>query len=194
MALRGDLAEFSLDEVLRSLAATVKTGCLHVEGELGRGRVWLEDGALVGAQVQGARPGMAAEEVLFELLRHERGTFAFRADEPVPSPPAVPLDLDIVLDGARELLDEWISLRAVVPSVDHHVVLRSTLEAEAVTIDSRTWSTLQAVGGGRTVVQLANLLDVGEIEGVRRVRDLLSLGVATLVTPVEALPNRRRGA
>jgi hypothetical protein len=191
VALLGELDVFGLDDVLRVLASTGKTGCLHVDGELGRGRVWMYDGALLSIEAQRARPGTSPEDVAFELLRLERGSFTFRADEPLPVEGPAPLDLDVVLDGARLLLDEWEALRAFVPSLDHHVVLRTALAAETVTIDARAWMTLQAVGGGRSVAQLAGVLDVDELECVRRVRDLLDLGVADLVAPVGIARHRR---
>ena len=193
MALRGELDVFALGDLLRVLASTGKSGCLHVDGDLGRGRLWMEGGRLLSVDAQRARPGAAPEEAVFELLRCEYGSFSFRSDEPVPATvTGPPLDLDLVLHGARRLLEEWVALQADVPSVDHHVVLRSALEADSVTIDSRAWTTLQAVGGGRSVAQVAGLLDVGEMEGVRRVRDLLTLGVASLVAPVGAPPPTAR--
>ena len=191
MALLGELDVFGLDDVLRVLASTGKTGCLHVDGEAGRGRVWMYDGALLSIEAQRARPGTSPEDIAFELLRLDRGSFTFRNDEPLPTSGPGPLDLDVVLHGARLRLEEWEALRAYVPSLDHHVVLRQQLEADTVTIDARAWTTLQAVGAGRSVAQLAGVLDVDELECVRRVRDLLELGVAELIAPVGISRHRR---
>jgi hypothetical protein len=149
------------------------------------------DGALLSIEAQRARPGTSPEDVAFELLRYDRGSFTFRSDEPLPAAGPGRLDLDVVLHGARLLLDEWEALRDHVPSLDHHVVLRPRLVGDTVTIDARAWSTLQAVGAGRSVSQLAGVLDVDEIECVRRVRDLLDMGVAELVAPV-GVPRHRR--
>ena len=46
MALQGSLDTFALPDVLRLLAATAKTGRLRIEGDGGRGNVWLRDGTV----------------------------------------------------------------------------------------------------------------------------------------------------
>ena len=49
MALQGTLEAFGVPDVLQLLAATRKTGRLGIEGDGGRGEVWLRDGLATAA-------------------------------------------------------------------------------------------------------------------------------------------------
>jgi hypothetical protein len=187
MALQGVLETFAVDELLRLLAATKKTGCLVVQGRRGQGAAWLRGGDLVG--VQGAQPvggvdGESLAESTFELLRFRHGTFRFvdRA-EPPPELGTAADDVELVLRDAARLLDEWRALRATVPSLEHEVRLQPELRAEHVTIDADTWSTLSAIGPGARVGELAYELGVGELEVMRRLDDVAAQGLVTIDPP-----------
>lgn len=185
MALVGKLEMFALVDVLRSLAATSKTGCLRIEGNRGEGHVWLADGDLVGADAQRALPDAEIDEIFFELLRSQEGSFQFDVEEPAAWSPEGVANVDAVLDRAHRLLQEWHELHAVVPSVDHRVTLRTELDTYQVTLDHRAWSTVTAIGPGRSVSQLAQVVGASEIEALRRVRDLLVAGVVSLTPPLQ---------
>jgi DNA-binding response OmpR family regulator len=78
-AFRGDIAQMSLSSVLSLLELERRTGRLKVAREDGRrGEIELSDGKFVGASVDGIKG--AATELLRELLRWKRGTFAFKPD------------------------------------------------------------------------------------------------------------------
>ena len=81
MALQGTLDTFSLPDVLRLLATTSKTGRLRIEGDRGQGSVWLDAGGVVDAAADRAVEGTPTDEVVFELLRFDSGSFAFDADD-----------------------------------------------------------------------------------------------------------------
>lgn len=183
MSLTGDVGTVSLGEVLHLLAATAKTGCLHIEGDRGRAQIRMHGGGLVAASIERLPADSPIEETMFELLRCRSGSYTFEPASDVTAAAQPSWDLNVVLRDAYELLAEWGELSAFVPSVDHHVILREQLDARAVTIDDRTWVALRTIGAGRTVAELAGLLLLGEIETLRRVRDLIELGVAVVREP-----------
>src|SRR5205823_1780962 len=84
MALLGTLAEFQVDDILMLLSGTAKTGVLGVEGGERTGRVWVDAGRIVGAELDDHHE---PADVLFELLRLADGKFAFEAGA-MPAPPA----------------------------------------------------------------------------------------------------------
>jgi hypothetical protein len=190
VALLGDLDTFPLDEVLRHLARTGKTGCIAIEGGPGEARLWLDQGMLIAVDVPWAHPGVDTAEVVFELLRCPTGSFTFTT-EASPSSRGHEDDADDVgaaLAGAYRLLDEWHELLTVVPSLDHQITLRSQLDTAEITLDTPTWATLVAVGSGKAIAQLAVTLDVSALESLRRARDLVVLGAATLTEPAFSRP------
>jgi uncharacterized protein DUF4388 len=182
VALQGTLDTFSLPDVLRLLATTGKTGCLHLDGDRGRGRVWMDDGSLVAATADRAQENAPIDEVIFEMLRFKDGSFRFAVDEPAPDG-AAPADIEAALQRGSRLLDEWRGLEAVVPSLDHQVQMAPELTVSQVTIDGQRWEALVAIGGGRTVSELGSALGEGELGITRIVSDLVELGIAVVEKP-----------
>ncbi len=76
--LRGNLSELSIAEVLQTLHVGGASGCLSVvtADASGRARLWLEQGELVAAKVEGAEL-FDGEEAFFFAARWEEGAFAF---------------------------------------------------------------------------------------------------------------------
>ena len=176
MALQGTLDTFALPDVLRLLATTSKTGRLRIDGDRGRGNVWLSDGGVVDADADRTLDGTPVDEVVFELLRFESGNFAFDGDNTAASG-GKPEDVEALLRRANALLGEWNELEAVVPSLEHEVTLAGDLSADEVTISADNWQSLVAVSSGRTVGELATTLGLTELGVSRAVRDLVELGV-----------------
>jgi Domain of unknown function (DUF4388) len=190
LALQGTLDTFSLPDVLRLLATTSKTGRLRIDGDRGQGSVWLHAGAVVDAAADRAVDGTPTEEVVFELLRFESGSFAFDADDRAVDS-ASPQAVEDLLHRASSLLREWSELEAVVPSLAHQVSLASDLSSDEVRIDADRWRSVVAVASGRTVGELATTLGLTELGVSRVVRDLVELGVADVGAP-DAIPDPPR--
>jgi hypothetical protein len=188
LALQGNLGTFALPEVLRLLASTRKTGCLHVEGDRGRGSVWFDEGSVAAATAGRAVNAVPVDEVIFELLRYRRGSFRFSLDEQPPLETVQVLDLESTLLRALQLLDEWRALEAVVPSLSHRVELVPELTVGHVTVDAGRWAMLAAIADGTSVGKLAETLGMGEIDVSRAVRDLVDMGVVQVAPPAGSQP------
>lgn len=182
MALQGTLDTFSIPDVLRLLATTAKTGRLRLDGDRGHGSVWLRDGSVVAAHADRALDAAPNEEVVFELLRFDSGSFAFDTDEETDAA-GKPEDVDGLLRRAGALLSEWNELEVVVPSLEHRVSLSDDLPSDEVTIDADRWRSVVAVASGRSVSEVARSLGLSELGVSRVVRDLVDLGVADVSEP-----------
>lgn len=177
MALSGTLDTFALPDVFRLLASTGKTGRLRVTGDRGSGSVWFDGGKLVATEVTG--PGGADDgpvEAVFSLLRFTAGSFTFENDARAPHAGS-PEEMGPVLAEAENLLVEWRSIVAVVPSLDAWVTLRPTLGGADVMVDAARWSVIAAVGSGRTIGEVAAALELGELAVCRVVKELVELGL-----------------
>jgi Domain of unknown function (DUF4388) len=192
LALRGTLDTFGLPDVLRLLATTGKTGRLRVDGDQGRGSIWLRDGAVLTALTDRA-DSAPPDEALADLLRYEMGDFSFDAtfdgaDQPTNG--AEPHDIEQLLSSANRLLHEWNGLLDLVPSLDHRVALIESIPDDAeVTIDRRRWDVITALGPGCTVGELADSLELSELDVLRTVHDLVQLGIVEVSPPDP--PSRR---
>jgi hypothetical protein len=185
MALQGTLDTFELPDVLRLLASTCKSGRLHVRSDRGEGEVWLIDGQVVGVEAGGLTEVAGA---LFDLLRAHEGSFAFEPGAAAPAP-GHPLDVEPLLADAETALVEWRDIEAVVPSLGAWVCLATELPGPELTIDATTWRLVATIGSGLTVGELGRVLDLGEVEVSRLVRDVVQLGIGEVVAappaPVE---------
>ena len=192
MALRGTLDTFGLPDVLRLLATTGKTGRLRVDGDHGRGSIWLRDGAVLTALTDRAESA-PPDEALADLLRYQMGDFSFDAafdgaDQHVNG--SEPHDIEQLLSSASRLLDEWNDLLGVVPSLDHRVGLVEAIpDDEEVTIDARRWEVITALGPGCTAGELATSLELTELDVLRTVHDLVEMGIVEVTAPGDSEPD-----
>lgn len=180
MALLGTLAEFHVDDILVLLAGTKKTGVLAVDGTGKAGRLWVDAGHLVGAEL-GATTDPA--EVVFELLRLHEGKFAFEGGAMPPSL-GVPQDVQTVLAQARTKLTEWREIERVVPSLSSLVALNPDAgDGGTLSITADEWRTIAAIGAGGTAADVAGRLGLGEFDGCKAIKQVVD-GRLAIVTPV----------
>lgn len=187
MALQGTLDTFALPDVLRLLATTSKTGQLLVQGDQGNGSLFFEDGVVVGGETTLATTS-GADEVLFELLRLDNGSFMF--DQGVATESRLdPVEVATLITDAEAAHAEWTSLAAVVPSLDLGLHLAEDLPAETTTLDRDRWRLVVAIAAGTTVRALADRLELRELPALRSVRDLLDDGLVVLADAPAAAGN-----
>ena len=180
MALLGTLAEFNVDDILLLLAGTKKTGVLAVEGGRRAGRIWVDGGHLVGAELADQHD---AATVVFELLRLVDGKFAFESGA-MPANLGAPQDVQTVLAAARTKLAEWREIERVVPSMASLVALDPTAgDGGSLSISAEEWKTVAAIGAGGTVAEVAGRLGLPEFDACRAVKGVVDAGLAK-VTPV----------
>jgi hypothetical protein len=177
VALQGTLETFALADVLRLLASTKKTGILKIDGDRGRGELAVVDGELAGASASGAPMATLPAEVLFELLRYTDGSFVFDADASTHGDRRD--NVDEALADAEEQLREWREIESVVSSPTR--VLRLVPERDReITLSSRQWAAVVAIGVGRTSLELGERLGLSELPATRLARDLVELGAITV--------------
>ena len=188
MSLRGSLDTFALPDVLALLATTAKSGELHVSGSSGGGQVWVENGRITGAEAAGTT---AVVDVLVHLLRLDEGDFTFHADRGAPVP-AAPVEVSAVLEQAAARLAEWREVEELLPSPS--VVLTLAPAAPGPLRLSRDqWAAVAAVGDGRSVDELVEVLGGDELARWRLLANLVESGLVEVGAPssVAVAPVRR---
>ena len=180
MALLGTLAEFQVDDILVLLGSTKKTGVLAVESPRRTGRVWVDAGHVVGAEMA---DHAEAHDVVFELLRLPDGKFSFEPGS-APSDLMAPQDVAEVLAAARSRLVEWRDIERVVPSLSSIVSLDPEAGGEPVLhISADDWKVVAAIGAGGPVKNVADKLGLAEFDACKAVKAIVDARLAT-VTPV----------
>jgi DNA-binding response OmpR family regulator len=104
MALAGTLEQFGAASVLMLLDLERRSGVLIVTAALGRGRIYVREGRVLRATVEG-QPQLKATMAVFELLTWSEGRFEFHAG-PVEGEDEIGSSTSfLLLEGAR-LQDE----------------------------------------------------------------------------------------
>lgn len=173
MSLQGTLETIPLPDVLALLAATKKSGELRITGARGDGRLWLDAGMVVEADVPRASTPVDA---VFELLRLTSGSFAFSAGT-AAAKPGKPLAVEAVLAEAQERLAMWKAIEAVVPSMACSLRLTPELSFDTVTVSRQQWKELVSVAGGGDVNGAMKSLGCTEYEACRIVKGLVDAGL-----------------
>jgi len=181
VSLQGSLDGFPLPDVLALLGSTKKRGELRVAGQHGAGRVWVSDGAVVGAEAGSVRVPV---DVLFQLLRVESGSFTFDPHADVPA--GKPHDVEALLAEAQTRLAEWQLIEAVVPSMGAPIQLAEELPATKVTVTAAQWRVLRAVADAETVDDVARLLNADEFHACQMVKRLVDAGLVAVGDRVSA--------
>lgn len=179
MALQGTLETFALPDVLRLLASTKKTGCYRLSGDRGSGSLFVKGGQLVGGEIANAAAVKDTFEIAFELMRFTDGDFVFE-DGIEGGDPREPIDVEVALEEAGKMLEEWTAIEMVVPSLDHWITLQPELNEDEVTIRADKWISVVAIGSGSTVRRLGTILGLGELPISRTVKELVEMGLIEL--------------
>ncbi|MEM9561141.1 MAG: DUF4388 domain-containing protein [Actinomycetota bacterium] len=190
--LQGSLENFALDEVLGLLSGTSKTGQLEIAGNRGTGSLMFHEGRLVNGSASFTANGTELEDIMFELLRYDDGTFTFTHRE--VSPDDVIENVSTVLANAEARLQDWRAIEAVVPSLNHQVVPVLELPSDEVTVSRDEWATLMTVGTGCPASHVCDRLSLGEVEGSRRIKDLAERMLVNVTEPVGSYRRSRPAA
>jgi hypothetical protein len=198
MPLQGTFDVLGFADVLELLAQKETTGRLHVRSRSIGANVYLEGGRLVGADV-GEHFNTSTldvrsrlEEVCFELLEAERGSFEFVPDTTGMGPPTISLQVDEVLDSARKRLEEWREIQTVIPSLDLHPSVVPDLETDEVTLTRDRWRLLTAIDGRRSIRAVARLLMESDYEVCRSLKSMIEVGVVEIDAPSRSFPGPHR--
>ena len=174
MAIRGNLNEASLPDVLQLLAMGSKTGTLSLNESGLTGTICFENGRICHAAVAGRSLG--TEDAVFVMFKWNHGLFSF---EPGVQPPegAEKISLDpqgLLLEGARRV-DEWSLIEKKIPSFDIVFALdRQQLLRNSIALSEEQQKLLPLIDGFRDVHALMRVSKLGEFDMGKALFGLLS--------------------
>jgi hypothetical protein len=185
-ALTGSLAQLSLVDLLKMLAAGGQSGMLELTSGLDQGEIYLVKGEIVHAQCD-----MQIGDTAFgRLISWPNGQFRFEGQVP---PPARSLEkpLDQLLAEAARAASEREAVRRVVPNMDVVPRLARKAPAPTVTIEAADWVVLAMVNGAASAADLAREAGVEEIEFAKQLYRLKLHGLVEMAVMQQAAPVQR---
>jgi hypothetical protein len=187
MPLQGTFDVLDFSAVMEMLSQRAMSGRLHVRSRSFAANLFLVDGLIVGAdqsEHQAAAVagdvGQRVQEICFELLGADRGNFEFHPGRSGAAPGATSMTVREAMDEARQRLEEWQELQALIPSLDVQPRLVTELDPGQVTLDREQWRVLTAVDGRRNLRSIGRALNLSDFEVCRAMRELHSAKVVEL--------------
>jgi hypothetical protein len=156
-----------------ALAAAVEAAA-NGEG-VGVVRALLESQAVDAELLRQAATDQAVDAV-FDLLRWDRGNFAFVVEEGNPDDVGVALAVDTVLADAEKRSATWETVSQVVPSSQAVLAMPVVLPTDPA-VSREEWSLLALVDGRRSVEELVDLTGSGRYAVVSTLAALVQRGL-----------------
>jgi hypothetical protein len=187
MPLQGTFDVLDFSEVLHLLARHEMTGRLFVRHRSFGANLFVEKGLLTGADQSEHQPAANSgdvtgriEEVCFEMLEAERGSFEFHPGKASSLPVGTRLTVDAVLEQAGRRLHEWRELQEIIPSLELQPKLALELGKQAVTLDQERWRLLTTIDGRRNLRAIGRAVNLSDFDVCRLTRALLEDGIVEL--------------
>lgn len=174
MAIRGNLSEASLPDVLQLLAMGSKTGSLSLAVPGSGGTISFDNGRICHASISGRNLG--TEDSVFVMFKWTDGSFSFEPGVPPPT------DADLVsvdpqallLEGARRV-DEWSLIEKKLPSFEVVFALdRQQLLRNSIALTEEQQRLLPLIDGFRDVHELMRVSKMSEFDIGKAIFGLMS--------------------
>lgn len=164
MAIRGNLSEASLPDVLQLLAMGNKNGSLTLTVPGSGGTICFDGGRICHAAIMGRNLG--TEDSVFVMFKWTDGLFSF--DPGVPPPEGAQLvSVDpqaLLLEGARRV-DEWSLIEKKLPSFDVVFAIdRQQLLRNSIALTDEQQQLLPLIDGYRDVHELIRVSRMSEFD------------------------------
>jgi hypothetical protein len=179
---RGNLAQLSLLDILKMLSSGNRTGRLDISQGAKTGEIYLQQGNLVHA-VTGVQIG---EKGVYTLLGWLEGDFSFI---PEIEPPEQSIDTtteQILLEASRQA-EQWGDIKEIVTSTDMVFNLSPSGSTDTVSLKPIEWQVLAQVNGQRSIIEIAEVLELHEFEVAKIIYSLTTAGLLHEVTDAQVL-------
>jgi hypothetical protein len=173
--MRGSLEEIPLPDLLQLFGTSRKSGVLVIRTESGVGRIFLSEGQIQHAAIEG-HDQLPALKVIFRLLTWKRGVFELDPphDKPFENPLGASVQ-EVLMEGFRHL-DEFNTLQARFPPMEARLVLRSPLEAPLHELDPGQLDVLQLAINSSSLQALLDNSQISDLETAQIALSLLDRG------------------
>lgn len=181
-ALRGDLNQLSLPNIIQLLKSGSQSGKLDLSDGTNTGEIYLQQGNVVHAVV-GAQVG---EEAFYTLLSWLRGDFNFVSGIDTPDH-TITTTTELLLTEGQKRTKGWEKIKDVIPSLQSIFNLAQGTTG-AINLDPNEWKVLAQVNGIRTITDIADSLGWEDFEAANVTAGLVRTGLLELIEESKSLP------
>jgi len=183
MAFQGSLAELHLPDIIQLISVSGKSGVFHLADGPHHGQIYLHDGKIVHAEIDGA----AGEEAVYALAIWSQGDFKFEPGVPTELRTISKSNTNLLMEAARRL-DEWRVLSKKIPSTDHvpEFVVQEHREGQ-INLNTGEWLILSKIDGQRSIKEMAVASGLSVFDVAKILYGLVATSLIRLRDPGPAL-------
>jgi len=173
--MTGNLEEIPLPDLMQLFGTSRKSGVLVIRTESRIGRIYLSNGIVHYAIIEG-QPELTPLKGVYRMLEWKRGLFEL--DPPDTRKFDNALDLtaqEILMDGFRQL-DEFNVLRPKLPPLEARMVLRTPLEAPLHELDAKHLDLLQQALNSPNLEAMLDRTSYTDLEAAQMLVTLIDRG------------------
>lgn len=150
MSFQGSISELPVPDIIQLVSVSGKTGMFLLLRGSERGSIYLRNGKIVHAEID----GVTGEEAVYALAIWSTGDFQFTPGKESETVTIDKTNTSLLMEAARRL-DEWKVLARKIPGVDYIPVLKPRDLGEPVTLSPPEWNLVIRIDGRKTVEELA---------------------------------------
>jgi hypothetical protein len=176
MAFQGSLAELHLPDIIQLISVSGKTGVFHlIDGTL-QGRIYLQDGKIVHAQIE----DISGEEAVYALAIWSQGDFKFEPGIATEVQTISKSNTNLLMEAARRL-DEWRVLSKKIPATEMipEFVVQENREGQ-ISLNTGEWLILSKIDGQRSIKAIAAASGVSVFDASKILYSLIVSGLIRL--------------
>jgi hypothetical protein len=183
MSFQGSISELPVPDIIQLVSVSGKTGMFLLLRGSERGSIYLRNGRIVHAEVD----GVSGEEAVYTLAIWSTGDFQFTPGKESETVTIDKTNTSLLMEAARRL-DEWKVLARKIPGVDHIPVLKARELGEPVTLSPPEWNLVIRIDGRKTVEELARATSSNSFDTAKVLYGLVTSDLVVL------RPGSRAGA
>lgn len=173
--MSGSLEEIPLPDLLQLFGTSRKNGVLVLRTETREGRIYLAEGKVRFASIEGA-DNLQPLKAVYRMLDWAKGVFAL--DPPDTREFDDPVDAsaqEILMEGFRQQ-DEFNNMRSRLPALDSRLTLKLPLEARLTDLAPPELDLLQATLNAASIEILFDSVPGSDLDTGQAVLDLIKRG------------------
>ncbi len=183
MSFQGSISELPVPDIIQLVSVSGKTGMFLLLRGSERGSIYLRNGRIVHAEVD----GVSGEEAVYMLAIWATGDFQFTPGKESETVTIDKTNTSLLMEAARRL-DEWKVLARKIPGVDYIPVLKARELGEPVTLSPPEWNLVIRIDGRKTVEELARATSSNSFDTAKVLYGLVTSDLVVL------RPGSRAGA
>ena len=166
MALKGELSDIPIEQVIKIITETKNTGTLNLENKFHNVQLQFLNGTLVNA----SGDKTPVDSVKLALVMTE-GRFEFNKSESV-TPAKESKELQKILDSISSIKAEWSKINSMIPS-EGFIVKLSEAETEQIELSGNEWKVIAMLKEPISILEIEKRLSIGTFETLKVLSSLL---------------------